>query len=586
MNLLSTLSIKARIHLGFSLICLFIIIISIIAYRGTLTTTKSFNEYVEINQSSQQIHSIDKSVSELQRSVLNYIYTGYEAVVDRVNRDSSTLEAVLQNQLVNNLNDHQDRSYLKRMLTHLQNYKKTFSFAVEERKKRKVLVALLKNQLPKLLHSVGSQSSLYTVLINAEKNIYEYLDDPNIIKINKTLADLDSEISTIDETIQLELQQYRATVFDVVQSTRGFLFLISVVLAAESQEFSYVSNLLKEHALAKVAPLRNNLHKENSQTQKIVIIATLTLLLLAITFSLKISNSINTPLTKLTYTFKRLANDDDVLSIPGLNLKDEIGEMSQAAEIFRQKNELTKNLVKELDDKKAALERSVDEMDQFVYTVSHDLKSPIVTSMGFIGMMKDMASNGDYEAVLSKLPRLEKANARMNQLINDLLELSRVDQNNMTPEKVNMKVLIEDVFKSHQIKLLKNNIKTQIQGDIPDLFINESRAMQLFDNIITNAIKYCSNENGPEIIVGATQSQEGCAFFIKDNGPGISKEYHEKVFILFQRLSNDSNGTGIGLSIVQKIMKTYGGRVWIDSGEDVDGCTFWLEFPRALQKTI
>ena len=148
-----------------------------------------------------------------------------------------------------------------------------------------------------------------------------------------------------------------------------------------------------------------------------------------------------------------MAKGSDVDSVPGLDLKDEIGEMSQAAEVFRQKNKETIDLVNQLDEKKADLERSNEELDQFVYTVSHDLKSPIVTGMGFIGMMKDLAEQGKHEAVLKKLPTLEKANRRMNELISDLLELSRVGKGNVS--KVNMTQIAHEVIKLHQAEVKK-----------------------------------------------------------------------------------------------------------------------------------
>ena len=284
---------------------------------------------------------------------------------------------------------------------------------------------------------------------------------------------------------------------------------------------------------------------------------------------------------KLTTTFNLLAKGSEVDSVPGLDLKDEIGEMSQAAEVFRQKNKETIDLVNQLDEKKADLERSNDELDQFVYTVSHDLKSPIVTSMGFIGMMKDLAEQGKHEAVLRKLPTLEKANRRMNELISDLLELSRVERVKGNVSKVNMTQIAHEVIKLHQAEVKKQSITAEVIGELPQLEINESRALQLLDNLFSNAVKYCQNESGPKITIGCQERAGRVLLFVKDNGPGIAKEYHEKVFNLFQRLQSDKQGTGIGLAIVQKIMTSQGGYVRIESGEGVEGCTFWLEFPIA-----
>ena len=105
---------------------------------------------------------------------------------------------------------------------------------------------------------------------------------------------------------------------------------------------------------------------------------------------------------------------------------------------------------------------------------------------------------------------------------------------------------------------------------------------QIFQNLINNSVKFIDKPEGL-IKIGLQGHKElndnYLTIYIEDNGPGIPKEYHDKVFGLFQRLQKDSEGTGIGLSIVHKIMKTHGGKVWIESGHPGEGCTFWMEFP-------
>lgn len=581
MNFINKLSIKLRITLGFTLISSLILVIGVIAYRGNISTSNSYKDYVDINNTSLNILAIDKDVSDLQRRVQDYIYTGYKAVSDRVNKDLITLEEKLKSDESSLHEDKVANDYFMRLQKHLQNYNQTFNFAVEERNKRKKLISDLKNKLKNLTASIKSQTSLNAIILESEKHLYEYLNDPDIIKINQSISLINNEIETLsDPALKEKLVDYKKNYFEIVQSTRGFLFLISVVMAAEAQEFSYVSSLLKDRVIAKIEPISNSFNKSNENTKQLIVYSSITLLIFAILLSMLISSSINTPISKLTHTFNMLAADKQVESIPCLMLSDEIGEMAKAAEIFRKKNEETKQLVVKLDENKQELEKKNDELDQFVFTVSHDLKSPIVTSMGFIGMMQSMAQDGEYEQAISKLPTLEKANKRMNALVNDLLKLSRIERADEDLEIIDIRMVAEDVFKNHQLEISKKGISTAIEGEFSKLLINETKITQVFDNLVSNAIKYCDHESNPKITIGAKSDDQTNFYFVKDNGSGIAKEYHDKVFTLFQRLRKDSNGTGIGLSIVQKVVTARGGKIWIESGEGIAGCTFWLEFPK------
>lgn len=584
MNFLRNITIKARIGLGFTLVSSFIVVISIIAYRGTESSSQSYEKYSQINNFSYQILSIDKSISDLQRGVQNYIYTGYTAVADTANKEIKALSAKLKSESEDTNHDNLSNDYFKRLLLHLENYGKAFNFAVEERMKRKVLIDQLRIKLADIKVGLLNNHKAYTVILESEKRMYEYLEDPDFIKVSNSLNEIDTLISErTSEDLEKILSEYKKNYFEIIQSTRGFLYLITVVMSAEAQEFSYVSSLLKNHVLNQVQPISEQFKKTNTRTQNILLVASLVLILLAILFSFSISNGINRPLSQLTETFNKLAADEDVNSVPGLEFKDEIGIMSKAADVFRQKNQHTKDIVKELDDKKAALEKSNEELDQFVYTVSHDLKSPIVTSMGFIGMMKSLAADGDSEAVMEKLPRLENANRRMSTLIDDLLELSRLERVNEDVALVNMKEMIESVIELHRFKLNEKKFSVNTDFNFPDLVVSETRISQVFENLVSNAIKYCDNEN-PELEIGCETTDNSYRYYVKDNGSGISPEYHEKVFALFQRLRKDSEGTGIGLAIVKKVITSIGGRIWIESPPQ-GYCTFWMEFPKIPQST-
>lgn len=226
-----------------------------------------------------------------------------------------------------------------------------------------------------------------------------------------------------------------------------------------------------------------------------------------------------------------------------------------------------------------ALKLKNQEMEQFVYTVSHDLKSPLVTSSGFLGLLKEDLLAQRTDKILDSVARLERANQRMSQLINDLLQLSRIGRISAEYDKVDTGELVKLICDTLQTQIQKKIVTVSIQESMPIIFADRKRLYQVFENLIINALKYGCDVEAPKIDIGATENQDEYCFFVKDYGQGVPEEYHQKIFGLFQRLDSDNRGTGVGLAIVSRIMETHGGRVWVESKEN-NGACFWLSFPK------
>lgn len=363
-NLISSISIKSRIYLGFVIITLFLLIISFIAYRAIVKTEADFSNVALMNEKSQYILLIDNAVSELQRSIENYTYTGYDAVADKVNHDMDLLKIKLTSSTYDFSDDKKITENLTRMKKHLDDYQNVFVLVVKERSKRNTLIKEIGLLKEELVTANALPSLVELELINQKNTLLEYLNDPDVLKINKAIAILDKRIekvNPVDEHYSLlkkKLIEFKAKYIEVVQSTRGFLFLISVVMPAETHEFKYLSNQLRGYIIARTETVKSEFQKEIKLTQYRLITVAILLIILALILSYILSRSINKPLYKLTKTFKALSEDRPVSSIPGRHLKDEIGEMSKYAEVFRQKDERTKQLVAELDDNKIELESS------------------------------------------------------------------------------------------------------------------------------------------------------------------------------------------------------------------------------------
>jgi signal transduction histidine kinase len=224
------------------------------------------------------------------------------------------------------------------------------------------------------------------------------------------------------------------------------------------------------------------------------------------------------------------------------------------------------------------------EMEQFVYIVSHDLKSPIVTSLSFIQFLREDLPAGVDASVLDSLNRLERANRRMSQLIDDLLRLSHVGQMQLQREDVDLKNLVQEVWGDLDALEKPLNLNFQIDASLPVLHVDRFRMRQLFENLLTNSLKYGVSHTQPRIEVGAKEQDFEWLVYVKDNGEGIAPEHHRRIFALFERLETrkqgSKEGTGVGLAIVARVATLHGGKVWVES-EVGQGATFWVSIPKS-----
>jgi signal transduction histidine kinase len=247
------------------------------------------------------------------------------------------------------------------------------------------------------------------------------------------------------------------------------------------------------------------------------------------------------------------------------------------AKLFQQlQNELRerKNLIEELEAKNSELER-------FTYTVSHDLKSPLFTIRGFLGYLEQDALAGNRERLQSDMQRITDATEKMQRLLNDLLELSRIGRlkNESTP--IPFEKLAHDAVALVQGHIMQRGITVHINTDMPTVHGDQPRLLEVLQNLVDNAAKFMGNQPEPRIEIGQRGEENGMpVFFVRDNGVGVAAEHHERIFGLFNKLDVKSDGTGIGLALVKRIIEVHGGRIWVES-EAGHGSTFYFSLPRA-----
>lgn len=232
-------------------------------------------------------------------------------------------------------------------------------------------------------------------------------------------------------------------------------------------------------------------------------------------------------------------------------------------------------LIKELEAKNSELER-------FTYTVSHDLKSPLITIRGYLGYLQRDAAAGNMERFDQDVARITQASDKMQQLLNELLELSRIGRQTNPLEKIPFLNLIREVQDLLEGVLTQKQVQLHIAPDLPIVYGDRLRLIELLQNLVDNAQKYSGAQPNPEIWIGLEriENQQG-VFYVRDNGMGIEAAYFERIFGLFDKLNPASEGTGVGLALVKRIVEVHGGRIWVESPGLGQGSTFFFTLPLA-----
>lgn len=227
------------------------------------------------------------------------------------------------------------------------------------------------------------------------------------------------------------------------------------------------------------------------------------------------------------------------------------------------------------------LAQANSELENFVFTVSHDLKAPIVSIQGFATiLLNDFSEHLDTEG-LHYLKRIQSNITQMERLIKDLLELARIGRVVNAPEMTDINEVVKSAVADLQYQADEKNVEIHCPDDFPTVMCDQDRILQVFTNLISNAIKYIGDNTSPKIEIGHQETEDHYVFFVKDNGIGIDPAYHQKIFELFHSLKEvkDVEGTGVGLTIVKRIIDNHRGKVWVDS-EKGKGATFFFSIPK------
>lgn len=245
-----------------------------------------------------------------------------------------------------------------------------------------------------------------------------------------------------------------------------------------------------------------------------------------------------------------------------------------------------KKAEKERERLMAELETKNAEMERFTYTVSHDLKSPLFTLKGYLGLLEEDLEEGDQEQLKLDMKTIHAAADKMAIMLDELLELSRIGRVVNQLEELPFGDLAHEAVEMVAGNLAEKEVQVDIDPDLPLVHGDRIRLVELLQNLVDNAVKYMSEQAEPRVQIGAQRNGDEAICYVRDNGIGIDPAYHEKVFQLFEVLDKKSEGTGIGLALVKRIVEVHGGRIWIESEGNDRGSTFYFTLPKKADHNI
>lgn len=324
-------------------------------------------------------------------------------------------------------------------------------------------------------------------------------------------------------------------------------------------------------------PIERNYAVITEMRNSIIMISFLGVLAIIVVSHILVTRLISRPIRVLAREITELPNkitDEKHSGTAEISREDEIGDLQRA---FR-------NMAIELSEKSHALHTSNaglaaanKELQSFAYSVSHDLRAPLRNIDGFSKILMDDFAEALPDKAKHYLKRVRNGTIRMSMLIDDILAFSRIGRTDIEFKKIPCAAIVKSVLGNFSEEIERRGVTVTI-GDLPEINCDPTLMQSLFQNLISNALKFTRNAEQPEISIGFDKMRR--LLFVRDNGLGFDMQYHERIFQIFQRLHlpEEYEGTGIGLAIVKRIAERHHGKVWAES-ELGRGATFFLDLP-------
>jgi PAS domain S-box-containing protein len=237
--------------------------------------------------------------------------------------------------------------------------------------------------------------------------------------------------------------------------------------------------------------------------------------------------------------------------------------------------------ISERKKRERQIEQKNAELERFIYTISHDLKSPLVTVKTFLGYLREDLSATDTERIEKDMGYISAAAGKMGMLLDELLEMSRVGRMVNPPVAVSFRELVDEALNAVAGSIAERNVEVHVSDERITLYGDRMRLAEIWQNLLENAVKFMGDQTLPHVEIGVEHDDSATIFLVRDNGIGIDPRYKGKVFGLFDKLDPKSEGTGLGLALVKRIVELYKGKIWLESNGPGKGTCFYFTLPQA-----
>jgi signal transduction histidine kinase len=559
---------------------------------------KNQSEITDSYNNLTQVYELEKDIIDLQRNLLIYKETGSESSGERFFLIMERVIGNLENfnkRSENNLNHEKYQIIITGMFRHLTGYQENFLNVIDGRTQRNGL----KNEIELYIKEVSNQSNerlpvgsdqlseVKFYLAAITRSLYQYLHQPDsdyITAFKARLASLSILIEGSENTKVLlpVINNISKRFIKLTHVTRGYIFLINVVMAGSANEFLYLSGKLKTEVEKDKDQLILFVEESAARvlfTNNIEVGISIFIMLLIAWF---LSKRILIPINDITEVFRTLSKGDEVQSIPGAERSDEVGDLAKAAEVFHNKNKLTHGLLEQsqdmianqevmnilLETEKNKAQEAAKAKSMFLANMSHEIRTPM---NGIVGLVDLVLKTKLDEKQKNYLDRIAYSGQIMMNVINDILDFSKIEAGKMEIEQVafNINTVIENLISAMDIRVNEKNLNfiITVNKRVPSLLIGDPlRISQVLLNLCSNSVKF--TEQG-QIEINIDYQNEFLEIEVKDTGIGMTENQAASIFQSFTQAdgttSRKHGGTGLGLTIVKQLIELMHGEINLSS---------------------
>ncbi len=640
--MLAKLAISQRILLGFmALLCISFFITSV-NILNLSSVNNRFHQLNKISAETNVVLEIDKNVSELQRSILVFSKSEKNADISQMSERHKELLISIEKLIANNsFLDVHSQEALQQMRSSVQSFEEKIESLASQQTYREKLINIElsslhqkmnatmselfreadktgnKNLLPELWRSqiYLSQTEILSTRyftkhdIKIRRNVDSNINEAALTLKNAVSLTNNADMSNKINNIVQWLASVKTTFNKAVQADRDYLFLANVVIAGESGELSTLAEQLKNESIASQEKLIKENNKEINHNQLTVIYLSLMGAVLAVIMAIVIGRRISKPLQLITHTFNQLTKNETVSDIPGADRQDEIGQLAKAANVFRETNARTKELLAQAEQsaeilmqREQALEIAAIKAKEasvakshFLANMSHEIRTPMNAILGMLALLRKTElteRQADYAI------KTEGAARSLLSLLNDILDISKAEAGKieLDPIPFSLDQMAQDILVILSANLTNKPVELRfnIADDVPRYLLADSfRLQQIIINLGSNAIKF--TERGTvDINITQDYSSDTHTYLhvsVKDSGIGIAPENQAKIFSGFTQAESSTTrrfgGTGLGLAISQHLVSLMGGTLSLTSQLGEGSCFYFsISLPLLSEEEI